>query len=249
MHSFLGAIQFLTRVPVRLSRPADTAACVPWFPTVGAIVGGVAGLVYVALSELVSPGPSAAIAVLRGGGLTGAFHEDGLADSADAMGGWTVEQRRTILKDSRHGTYGVAALCGSIVARILALATLGPAVGVAGLVAAHSIGRSAAVGAMAGSGPAASPEGLGAEYTRGLGRGAALVGVATGVGWGALATGWWVGPIVGVVVVVTVPLAAWLRRAFGGVVGDGRGASEQSAEIATLLTVSALATRHPRWWT
>ncbi|MEM9039932.1 MAG: adenosylcobinamide-GDP ribazoletransferase [Actinomycetota bacterium] len=249
MHSFLGAIQFLTRVPVRLSRPADTAACVPWFPTVGAIVGGVAGLVYVALSELVAPGPSAAIAVLLGVGLTGAFHEDGLADSADAMGGWTVEQRRTILKDSRHGTYGVAALCGSIVARILTLATLGPAVGVAGLVAAHSIGRSAAVGAMAGSGPAASPEGLGAEYTRGLGRGAALVGVATGIGWGALATGWWVGPIVGVVVVVTVPLAAWLRRAFGGVVGDGLGATEQIAEIATLLTVSALATRHALWWT
>ena len=80
--------------------------------------------------------------------VTGAFHEDGLADLADSMGGWTPEQRREILKDSRHGSYGVAALCGSIVLRIVCVATLGPAVAFAGLVTAHTLGRSAAVGVM-----------------------------------------------------------------------------------------------------
>ena len=116
---------------------------------------------------------AAAVGVLVGVLVTGAFHEDGLADTADAFaGGWTVERRFEILKDPRHGTYGVAALCGSIVLRVVAVATLGPAAAFAGLVAAHTLGRGAAVAAM-GAVPVARPDGLGADYARSVGRGRA----------------------------------------------------------------------------
>ena len=65
-----------------------------------------------------------------------------------SAGGWTVERRLEILDDPRHGTYGVAALCGSIVLRVVAVASLAPAAAFAGLVAAHALGRGAAVVAM-----------------------------------------------------------------------------------------------------
>ena len=112
---------------------------------------------------------AAAVAVLFGVLLTGAFHEDGLADTADAVaGGWTVERRLEILKDPRHGSYGVAALSGSIVLRIVAVASLGPAAAFAGLVAAHTLGRGAAVVTM-GVAPVARADGLGADYARAVG--------------------------------------------------------------------------------
>ena len=117
--------------------------------------------------EVVPATVAAAVAVLGGVALTGAFHEDGLADTADALGGTTPERRREILKDSRHGSYGVAAMTGSIVVRILCLASLGPAAAFAGAVAAHTLGRGAAVSVMR-LAPATSRPGLGADYTRSL---------------------------------------------------------------------------------
>ena len=120
---FFGAVQFLTRVPVRRAGAADTATIVVWFPVVGALVGALAGGVAAGLGHLVPTAVAAAVGVLVGVLVTGAFHEDGLADTADAVaGGWTVERRLEILKDPRHGTYGVAALCGSIVLRVVAVA-------------------------------------------------------------------------------------------------------------------------------
>ncbi len=136
----LGAAQFLTRVPIRLGTPPTIAACVPWFPLIGALIGLVVGGVAAGLMEVVPASVAAVVAVLAGVMITGAFHEDGLADTADAMGGWTPEQRRQILKDSRHGSYGVAALCGSIVLRVVCVASMGPAVAFGGLVAAHTLG-------------------------------------------------------------------------------------------------------------
>ncbi len=87
---FLGAVQFLTRVPVRRATAADTAATVVWFPVVGALVGAVAGAVAAGLDHVVPAAVAGAVAVLVGVLITGAFHEDGLADTADAIaGGWT----------------------------------------------------------------------------------------------------------------------------------------------------------------
>jgi adenosylcobinamide-GDP ribazoletransferase len=163
---FVGAVQFLTRVPVTRATAADTADVVIWFPVVGALIGAVAGGTVAGLSHLVPGSVAAAVGVLVGILVTGAFHEDGLADTADAIaGGATRERRFEILKDPRHGTYGVAALCGSVVVRVVAVASLGPAAAFAGLVAAHTLGRGAAV-ATVGVVPVARPDGLGADYAR-----------------------------------------------------------------------------------
>src|SRR5690606_10536778 len=123
---------------------------VPWFPIAGALIGAAVGGIAVGMSELVPPLVAGAVAVGAGVLVTGAFHEDGLADVADAFGGgWTVERRLEILKDSRHGTYGVAALATSIVVRVAcAAAILTPAALFTAFVAAHTLGRSAAVVAM-----------------------------------------------------------------------------------------------------
>ena len=161
----LSAAQLLTRIPIRLRAAPDVAKAVPWFPVVGALIGAAIGGVVAGLMELTTPGVAATVAVLFGIVVTGAFHEDGLADTADAMGGWTPERRREILKDSRHGSYGVAAMCGTIVLRIACIAALAPAAAFAALVAAHTLGRGAAVGVM-GLAPPVSTDGLGADYAR-----------------------------------------------------------------------------------
>ncbi len=123
---FVGALQFLTRVPIRTSSAIPISRSVPWFPTVGALIGAAVGGIAAGMMELVPAAVAAAVAVLAGVILTGAFHEDGLADMADAVaGGFTRERRLEILEDPRHGSYGVAALSGSIVLRIVSVASLG----------------------------------------------------------------------------------------------------------------------------
>ena len=125
-----------------------------------------------ACGTVVPPLVAGAVAVAVGLLITGAFHEDGLGDIADAFGGgWTVERRLEILKDSRHGTYGVAAICASIVLRVVALGSLpGPWAMFTGAVAAHTMGRVAAVALMAGTMRLATHSGLGADYGRGTTR-------------------------------------------------------------------------------
>jgi adenosylcobinamide-GDP ribazoletransferase len=246
---FAGALQFLTRVPVRTRRPPDLTASVPWFPVVGALVGALVGAVAAALHEPVGPLVAAAVGVLAGVLVTGAFHEDGLADVSDAFaGGWAREDRFRILKDPLHGTYGVAALCGSIVLRIVALGAITtPAAAFAVAVAAHTTGRGAAVGVMA-LVPTARPEGLGADYVRALRPVAAAAGVLTGLALTALVVGWWVAPLAAAALVAAA-IVAWLAlRKLGGVTGDVLGAVEQVVECATLVVGVALAARHPIWW-
>ena len=246
---FLAAVQFLTRVPVRLRRPPDLATAVVWFPVVGALVGAAAGAIAAGLGEVSTPAVGATVGVLTGVLVTGAFHEDGLADLADAVaGGWTRERRLEILKDPRHGTYGVAALTGSIVLRVVAVASLGPAAAFAGLVSAHALGRGAAVVTM-GWAPLARPDGLGAGYTAAVTTRQALAGGAVALGLAALATGWWCGPLALAAAVPAVLLVIVARRALGGITGDVLGAVEQLAECAVLVTVTVLARHHRVWWT
>lgn len=242
-----GAAQFLTRVPIRLRAAPDLARSVPWFPVVGAVIGMLVGGIAVGMMEVVPPGVAAAVAVLFGLLLTGAFHEDGLADTADAMGGWTPERRREILKDSRHGSYGVAAMCGTIVLRIACVAALSPAAAFGALVAAHTLGRGAAVGVMGVASPVPEP-GLGADFARSLTPSRAAIGSISAVAIAAAATGWWVVPLAAGVVAGAVVVSLLARRAFGGVSGDILGAVEQVGECLVLTIASGLALRHSIWW-
>jgi adenosylcobinamide-GDP ribazoletransferase len=245
----IAAVQFLTRVPVRGRHAPDVAAATPWFPVAGALIGAFVGGVAVGLGEVAPRSVAAAVAVLAGVLVTGAFHEDGLADTADALpGGWTVERRLEILDDPRHGSYGVAALCGSIVLRVVSVAALGPAAAFAGLVAAHALGRGAAVGVM-GAAPVARPNGLGADYARSVSGQRAAVGAIVAVAIAVIATGWW-SAILAVTGAVAALVVTWMAiRAIGGVTGDVLGAIEQAAECTVLVAVAALSQHHQVWWT
>ncbi len=140
------AFQFLTRLPVPQIPVVDgdlrraTAA----FPVVGVVVGGCAWLVFAGLHVVLGPMVAAVGAIATAVTVTGAFHEDGLADTFDGLwGGWSPEQRLTIMRDSRLGTYGAAALALMLLGQVVVLADVDVALAARALVAGHVLGRAA----------------------------------------------------------------------------------------------------------
>ena len=247
--SLLAAIQFLTRIPIRLRRQPDVAASVVWFPVVGALIGASVGGVAAGLWYVVPPIVAAAVAVAAGLLITGAFHEDGLADVSDAFaGGTTITRRLEILKDPRHGSYGVAALCSSIVVRVVCLGSIpGPRSMLLSAVAAHAVARGAAVGLM-GVAPLAADRGLGADYGQSTTRGKSIAGASLGLVLAAMCVGWWAAPLAGVVVVAIVAVRWLALRQIGGINGDVLGTCEQVTECLCLVVLSGLAAHYTMRW-
>lgn len=250
----VAAVRILTRVPVP-GADLPYSRAVPWFPIVGMMIGAVVGGLAAIGSNLSTPMVGASLGVIGGMVLTGAFHEDGLADVADAfVGGWHVEQRLEILKDPRHGTYGVAALCSTVILRIAVLAALLAGAGAAGTVAAaavaHGLARCGAVVVLAVV-PSAQPtkEGLAVRSRQELSRPAVALGVASCLVVSAVFVGSWLPPALLAVVVISAAVARFAWNKIGGVVGDVLGTIEQLGEGAALLTFAVLAERWPLWWT
>ena len=237
MNGFLGAVSFLTRVPTGTGprRPEELAAFVPWFPVVGAGVGLAVAAVYAGAGELLPPLPAASLAVVAGICLTGAFHEDGLGDTADAfVGHHDRDGTVRILKDPRLGTFGVLAVAASLLLRAGAVAALAPAAALAALPAAHALSRAAAVAAMTAL-PTAGETGLGASYVLALSRRRALAGAAAGLGIALALLG-----LPALVAAAAAGLAALALgrlavRRVGGVTGDVLGACVEAAFTAYLL--------------
>lgn len=131
--AFFTAVQFLTRIPVpgamsgsMVQTQSALRASVVYFPLVGVLIGVSTTITYCVSSYFWTPLIAAILAIAAEAFLTGAFHEDALADATDALGGgWTREQVLEILKDSRHGTYGVLALVVGVSLRIALIANLG----------------------------------------------------------------------------------------------------------------------------
>lgn len=249
MTGFLGAVQFLTRVPIRLPAAVEHWRVLPWFAVVGALIGATTGGVAAGMSQLVPGAVAGVVAVVVGLLITGAFHEDGLADIADAFGGgWTVERRLEILKDPRHGTYGVAALAGSIVVRVVCAASIAsPAAMFAAFVAAHTLGRASAVAATKVAPPAAE-SGLGVTAAGSLRPVPTSIGLAAGVALVTLVCGWWVVPFIGASVVAAGAVVVLAVRKIGGLAGDVLGAVEQVVECLVMIVATGLAARHSIWW-
>lgn len=243
------ALQFLTRLPVRLRTAPDMAAMVVWFPLAGAAIGALAGGIGALAFQWTAPLVAGALAVTVGLLVTGAFHEDGLGDIADAFGGgYTVERRLEIMKDSRHGTYGVAAMSASIVVRVVALGSMPSGAALfASAVAAHAIARGAAVALMA-TVPLARHSGLGADYGQATTRTRGVITVAMAAALGSVAVGWWAAPAIGVALVAVLAVGALARHKIGGISGDVLGAAEQVSECAVVVLLGALALHHPLWW-
>ena len=243
MRGLLGAVSFLTRVPTGTGerRVQELAGFVPWFPVVGAGVGLVVGAVYAGGRELLPPLPAATVAVVAGIGLTGAFHEDGLGDTADAfMGHHDRDGTLRILKDPRLGTFGVLAVAASLLLRVGAVAALAPGAALAALPTAHALSRAGAVATMTAL-PAAGDTGLGASYVLALSRRRALAGAAAGLAIAVAllgVTAVWAAAAAAVAAALLGRLAV---RRIGGVTGDVLGAVQQLGEMLVLLAGVAAA--------
>lgn len=235
----LQALGFLTRIPLGWAGPIsyEPRVAVPWFPAVGAIVAAF-GTAALWLGETAELGSllSAIMAVTVTALVTGGFHEDGLADSFDALsGGWSPEDRLRILKDSRHGTFGVLALVLSTGWKIAALAGLAAdrwATAAAALVAAHVLGRAGAVAMMLGWN-SASADGLG-RRSRIVTWPAVSVAVLSAVIAAVAVQGRQSLIMIAASAVAVIMVGEWARRRIGGTTGDIFGAAEQVVELAVL---------------
>src|SRR6202163_890393 len=164
------AVAFLTRLPMPHPAgpmPANFVRAHRMFPLVGAAIGGAVGLLFLGMRAIGVPDLAAAALALGASAiLTGALHEDGLADVADGFGGGRdVTAKLEIMRDSRLGTYGALILLVSFVAKFSALAAIPDGDLVQSLIAAHALARGV-LPWMAMSLPYARKEGLAANAGR-----------------------------------------------------------------------------------
>jgi adenosylcobinamide-GDP ribazoletransferase len=251
------AVQFFTRIPVtgRLAdwvgfSPAMLRDSAAHFPGVGWLVGGLTATVFGALLWLLpalpaSPWVAAALSTVFGVLLTGAFHEDGLADLADGLGGSMDRERALdIMKDSRIGSYGALALVLAVLGKTALLALIAQSAGLwpamAALFAAHVTSRFVplfVIRTLPHVGDTA------ASKSKPLAEAISTGGLLAGLLWWALAMA------LVLVLFPTLPWAAavlgaalglgwmWrlLRRRLQGFTGDGLGATQQVSELLFYL--------------
>lgn len=238
------AASFVTILPVASSKPAADGAVAraTWaLPVAGLLVGLAGALVYKIASRLgLTSNLAALLALATTALITGALHEDGLADAADGLGGGRTRERKLeIMRDSRIGTYGVCALILSFGLRWSALAAIAdPWTVTLALCAAHAAAR-AGVPAFMSLVPPARPDGLSASAGAPPGRSVAIAFAA-----GTLALALALGPGKALVGLILLSLAGLLLarlavRQIGGQTGDILGAFEQLGEILVLLVAAA----------
>lgn len=239
------ATMFLTRLPIRSTmawQEGDLAASVPAFPIVGALLGLLgAGAYALASSFGLPPLIAATLAVALSILITGALHEDGLADIADGFGGGRIrEEKLRIMRDSRLGSYGTLALVMGVVLRLGAIASLAqPSIVAVSLIAAGALSRAAMPIAMTMM-QQARAAGLAASVGKPHpGRAAASALIAFLLTCLCL-------PLTQMVAVIAASLLGasilliLAKRQIGGITGDVLGALQQVVEIFALLILVAI---------
>jgi adenosylcobinamide-GDP ribazoletransferase len=235
------ALGLLTRAPIPVSaaHAARRGAAPAWaWPVVGALVGAVgAAAGALALWAGLAPPLAAAAVVIAQVMLTGALHEDGLADTADGLwGGWDRARRLAIMKDSQIGTYGLLALLLVTLIRWLALTMLVAATDWAAIIAAGAISRAPMAAIMA-----ALPNARDGGLSHRVGR-PPQEAVVTACLLAAVAGAALIGTALLPATLTVVILCGWLsltaRARIGGQTGDILGASQQLAELAVLVVAT-----------
>jgi len=249
LRALRAAASFLTRIPVGgFPYSQEEWHWAPaYFPVVGAAIGGVMGGVYLAMSAL-GPGAAALLSLSVGWLITGALHEDGLADTADALGASAhtpepnrPEQVRAILKDSNVGTYAILALIACVLLRVELLVRL-QASAVLALVVSQSLSRIPPLWMMASLPYVTDPEQAKSQV------------LIERMGWSQAAFGTCFGIALCVCLallgVLGVPFVIWcavvlpslsascqrrFERAIRGITGDFLGATQILSECALLI--------------
>lgn len=237
------ALVWLTRLPLGrlLPRAIPALARAAWaFPLAGIAVALPAGGVFWAAATLGLPPLAGALLALGAmAWLTGALHEDGLADFADGCGSPDRARALEIMRDSRLGSYGAVALLLSFGLRAAALAVMAPGAALAALVGAAALSRAGMAAGLAFL-PPARPEGLGRLAgcaTPGQALAAGTFGAAL-LAWPAAGFGHWLAALLCCGIAQCL-IARSARRRLGGQTGDVLGAIQQVGEIALLLVLSA----------
>ena len=246
---FALAVQFLTRLPIPAQikfTPERMAGSVAYYPLVGLLVGALSAAVFWVAGLVLPLLVSIILAVAAGFLLTGGFHEDGLADTFDGIGGGLTRERALeIMKDSRIGTYGTLALVSCVALKVAALSALSQAspLLVLGLLpAAHGLSRFSSVMVIATS-RYVRDEGTGKPVARSS---SARVLIIAGITAAAILAGLvWAGPpmltLYGVIGLVAghVLMRAFFEGKLKGYTGDTLGAVQQLSEIGFYLGVLA----------
>jgi adenosylcobinamide-GDP ribazoletransferase len=209
------------------------------FPVVGAVVGAIGGGAYWICARLGMPPGAAAVWTLASALLvTGALHEDGLADFADGLGGGRTRERKlAIMRDSRIGTFGALALMLSLAARGTALATLAqPARVAVALIVAAALGRGA-IGVLLLASVPARPDGLAAELRLSrFARTAPGPAIAVVLAFALLPSGTALAVAIAALV-SALAIAVIAHRQLGGYTGDVLGAAVVVTECAVLTLI------------
>lgn len=241
---FLTAVMYFTKIPCpswvdHSSEYLNKSS--RYFSLVGIIVGGVGGAAFYIFNLLFPHSVSILLSMLATIWLTGAFHEDGLADMFDGFGGgWTKKQILEIMKDSRIGTFGVAGLTGILALKFLSLDSLPSAHIPVVLIAGHALSRFLA-----------STLSITHEYARdhsSKGKPAATemsaFSVAVSAAFGllplALFGSYRILLAVIPVVLVHLYLGYFFKKWIGGFTGDCSGAAQQLTEVTFYLSVLGL---------
>ncbi|MCH7344511.1 adenosylcobinamide-GDP ribazoletransferase [Pelomonas sp. CA6] len=252
---FFTALQFFTRLPVPRwvgYEPQWLQQCARYFPLVGLVVGGLSAAVLWAALQAFPATVAVGLSMAASIWITGGFHEDGLADSADGLGGGlTREKALLIMKDSRIGSYGALALIlvlGLKACTLVSLADTDPQLALLALVWSHMASRAAPVWLMqslpyAGDAEHAKAKPLATQISG--------PGLLLALGWvlGAALLGGWLMPenvplLIGAAIVaagLTFYMQALLERRLGGYTGDNLGATQQVVELGALLAFLGLA--------
>jgi adenosylcobinamide-GDP ribazoletransferase len=249
--NFLLALGFFTRIPVPSFidfQEADLNHSVKYFPLVGYLVGLIGVAAFYISMQVFTHGIALLISMAATIFATGAFHEDGLADSADGLGGgWGREQVLAIMQDSRLGTYGAIALFMVLMAKYQLLTAMHADTVMVLLICAHAFSRLSAVWLMAAL-PYAKPSGKAKPLATQVSRSDLWVANIFGLlpvllllAWIQNTLGNWRATLSFVLLVLATVASIWwwwrllLKRKIGGYTGDTLGAIQQLSEIMFYL--------------
>jgi len=241
MSRFLAALHFLTIIAIPWRRDAQETQigrCAGYFPAVGLAIG----LILAGLNWLLGLGlPPAivnALLLVALVVLTGGLHLDGLADTCDGLGGYkTVEERRLIMRDSRVGGFGVIGIVLILLVKYVSLNSIPGTLMTASLVLMPVAGRWAMTYAIFAY-PYARPSGLGKAFKEGTGWPGLTLATIVAVAAAALSLKLVGLVILAIVLIITIVLAAYFKKTFGGLTGDNYGAINEMSEVSVLILVN-----------
>src|SRR3990167_512606 len=240
MKNFLLALQFLTRIPVRIKdkiEDGDYGYSMAWFPAVGLILGGILALVFKLAALAVNPAIAVILVITVYMFLTGALHLDGLSDACDGLYGGKSDKVKTleIMRDSRIGTIGALALVLDIGLRFALLYSLPVSRIPASLILMAVMGRWGQVFFCLNT-PSARAEGRGGSFSSSLTPGIFGFSSITMFGICLFLLKPFSLALLLVFLVLIIRLAKnYFARKIGGITGDAIGAVNEGIEILVLL--------------